>query len=72
MKDDATKRAAENADLVRRMRAGENLARIESSATWFPPRPAIAKNPALVARSLGVQPPLAHTLRAVSTLTDEN
>ena len=37
--DDKERRKKENEDIVRRMRLGDPLQRISSSATWFPPRP---------------------------------
>jgi hypothetical protein len=41
---DAERRRHENENLVARMRSGETLARIDASATFFPPRPVILKD----------------------------
>lgn len=37
-------RKERNADLLRRMRNGEQLASFNSYASWFPPRPIIQKD----------------------------
>jgi len=42
--DDKERRKKENADIVRRMKQGDPLQRISSSATWFPPRQPIKKD----------------------------
>jgi hypothetical protein len=44
VKTDPKKRALENADLIRRMLAGESLALVPSQATWWQPRPTIKKD----------------------------
>jgi hypothetical protein len=41
-------RKEHNADLIRRMRNGENLYSFDSAASWYPPRPVIAKDPEAV------------------------
>lgn len=56
MKDRPDIRATENADLLRRFRAGESLAVVDHQATWWPPRPIIQKDQALIARALGAAP----------------
>jgi hypothetical protein len=38
------RREKENRDLIERMKRGEPLNRLPPEATWFPPRPSIAKN----------------------------
>ena len=42
--DDKDRRKKENDSIVRRMREGDPLQRISSSATWFPPRPLTKKD----------------------------
>jgi hypothetical protein len=37
-------RKERNADILRRMRGGEQLASFNSYASWFPPRPIIQKD----------------------------
>jgi thiol-disulfide isomerase/thioredoxin len=37
-------RKERNADILRRMRGGEQLASFNSYASWFPPRPMIQKD----------------------------
>lgn len=54
---DAERRRAENAEIIRKMRAGESLAMVDTRATWWPPRPKIEKDKALIARVLGEQKP---------------
>lgn len=49
----AERRARENADLIRRMKAGESLALVESKATWWPPRALTVKDPDEIARVYG-------------------
>ena len=54
MKDTSKKssdtRRQHNADLLRRMRAGETLTSFDSRASWFPPRPIIQKDQGEIAR----------------------
>lgn len=52
MQSDNDRRRRENADLLRRFHKGENLV-ADGSASWWPPRPLIKKDPAEVARVLG-------------------
>ena len=42
--DDRKRRKKENDDIIERMKRGDPLQRISSSATWFPPRPKIKKD----------------------------
>lgn len=46
-------RKQHNLDLIRRMRKGEELFKYDSQASWFPPRPCIAKDPDAVSRLYG-------------------
>jgi hypothetical protein len=46
-------RADRNRDLIRRMNNGENLTTFSSAASWFPPRPTIAKDPQALAQLYG-------------------
>ena len=46
-------RRRHNVELLRRMRAGEALWSFDSTASWFPPRPVISKDPGAVARLYG-------------------
>lgn len=48
MFDDPIKRKARNADILRRLQKGEAL-QDSPANTWFPERPQIKKDPALVA-----------------------
>jgi len=50
---DKDRRARENADLIRRMKAGETLSLVAPAATWWPPRALIKKDPGEVARVYG-------------------
>ena len=45
MKTPEEMRKAENDSIIERFKRGEGLSRISSSATWFPPRPIIKKDP---------------------------
>ena len=42
--DDKKKRQHENARILAKMKRGESLSTVPPEATWFPPRPIIAKN----------------------------
>jgi len=46
-------RKRHNQNLIRKMRSGEPLWSFDSSASWFPPRPIIAKDKRAVARLYG-------------------
>lgn len=43
-------RSQHNQDLIRRMRNGDSLCMIDSSASWYPPRPVIEKDVSDMAR----------------------
>lgn len=43
-------RRQRNHELLRRMRTGESLTSFDSKASWYPPRPIIAKDKAEMAR----------------------
>jgi hypothetical protein len=47
------RRKRENADLIKRMKAGESLARIPASATWFQPRPVVKKDQRAITKLFG-------------------
>jgi hypothetical protein len=46
-------RRQHNDDVLKRMRNGESLSRMDSRSTWFPPRPSIAKDPDAMKRLYG-------------------
>lgn len=46
-------RVNHNRELIKRMQAGEPLNSYESSASWFPPRPVLEKDPEAVKRLYG-------------------
>ena len=48
-------RRRHNVELLRRMRAGEALWSFDSTASWFPPRPVISKDPGAIARLYGAR-----------------
>lgn len=48
-------RQSRNLDVVRRMRAGENLASFNSQASWYPPRPNIEKDQQALDRLYGTE-----------------
>ena len=50
-------RKRHNVELLRRMRSGEALWSFDSTASWFPPRPVIAKDPRAIFRLYGPQGP---------------
>lgn len=50
---DKDKRKERNKNLIERMRHGDPLNLIEPQATWYPPRPIIAKNKQDIARLYG-------------------
>lgn len=52
-KNSARLRQVHNADLIRRMVAGEPLNAIDNRASWYPPRPIIKKDAAELARVYG-------------------
>jgi hypothetical protein len=47
------KRKAKNEDLIRRMRAGESLALVKQTDTWFQPRPIIQKDQEAIKKLFG-------------------
>jgi len=46
-------RRQHNQELIRKMRNGEPLTSFDSKASWFPPRPIIAKDPEALAQLYG-------------------
>lgn len=54
MDKDEKRRKSENDDLIRRMRMGESLVRVDVLDTWFPPRPTIKKDKDAIRRLYGV------------------
>jgi len=51
---DKEKRKKANADLIERMRRGEPLNTVPTSATWFPPRPLTIKSKKDIERLYGI------------------
>lgn len=47
------KRAIENHDLVKRMKAGDRLTSFDAMSSWFPPRPLIQKDKDAIRRLEG-------------------
>lgn len=54
MDKDEKRRKSENDDLIRRMRMGESLVRVDVFDMWFPPRPTIKKDKDAIRRLYGV------------------
>ena len=48
-------RTLHNIELIRRMRDGDPLKSFDSRASWFPPRPVIAKDSAAISNLYGSQ-----------------
>ena len=55
MNDLKTRRKKENDRILAKLVRGETLATVPPEATWFPPRPTIAKNKDAIERLYGVQ-----------------
>ena len=53
MHNQEERRRRENADLLARYRAGEKLARIDATATWWPRHPPIKKDEAALRKLYG-------------------
>ena len=46
-------RKKHNSELIRRMKDGESLKSFDSTASWFPPRPVIEKDPSALGKLYG-------------------
>jgi hypothetical protein len=44
-----------NEDVIKRLRRGEPLCRVDAASTWFPPRPILSKDPEAMKRLYGEQ-----------------
>ena len=51
-----TLRKDRNADVIRRMKGGDQLSSFNSYSSWFPPRPIIEKDARAVEDLYGTQP----------------
>jgi hypothetical protein len=49
------RRKRKNADVISRMRSGDPLVLIPSSATWFPPRPLVEKDKESIKKLYGTE-----------------
>jgi hypothetical protein len=61
-------RKERNADLIQRMRNGDQLSSFNSYSSWFPPRPIIEKDRRSVERLYGTEP---MKIRHVSVVNDQ-
>lgn len=61
-----------NDHVLARFKRGENLATVSTEATWFPPRPIIAKNKKDVERLYNIQPKQKPNFPILVTGDDED